>query len=101
MADNEYTIPLPDGSDLKIPAWASEATMQSMTIDIDAIARTDARVLTVLKGNSQKFKKLIKQQTAAAKASKAKSSQNTANTHRWSYVWNEANQSWDLTDDLA
>ena len=25
-------------------------------------------------------------------------SQNTADTHRWSYVWNEANQSWDLTD---
>ncbi len=24
--------------------------------------------------------------------------QNTDNTHRWSYVWNEANQTWDLTD---
>lgn len=80
MADNEYTIPLPDGSDIKIPAWASEATMQSMSIDIDAIARTDARVLTVLKGNSAKLKKLIKQQTDAAKASKTKSSQNAANT---------------------
>ena len=28
-------------------------------------------------------------------------SQNTADTHRWGYVWNEANQSWDLTDQLA
>ena len=28
-------------------------------------------------------------------------SQNTANTHEWSYVWNEANQSWDLTDSMA
>ena len=28
-------------------------------------------------------------------------SQNEADTHRWSYVWNEANQSWDLTDALA
>ena len=28
-------------------------------------------------------------------------SQNTADTHRWSYVWNEANTTWDLTDDLA
>ena len=28
-------------------------------------------------------------------------SQNTAATHRWSYVWNEANTTWDLTDDLA
>jgi len=28
-------------------------------------------------------------------------SQNEANTHMWSYVWNEANQSWDLTDNLA
>ena len=28
-------------------------------------------------------------------------SQNTANTHMWSYVWNEANQSWDLTDSKA
>ena len=28
-------------------------------------------------------------------------SQNEANTHMWSYVWNEANQSWDLTDSKA
>ena len=28
-------------------------------------------------------------------------SQNTADTHRWSYAWNEANQSWDLTDSKA
>ena len=28
-------------------------------------------------------------------------SQNTANTHPWVYSWNEANQSWDLTDQLA
>ena len=25
-------------------------------------------------------------------------SQNEADTHMWSYVWNEANQTWDLTD---
>ena len=28
-------------------------------------------------------------------------SQNTANTHEWYYAWNEANQSWDLTDTKA
>ena len=28
-------------------------------------------------------------------------SQNDAHTHRWYYVWNEAGQSWDLTDQLA
>jgi len=28
-------------------------------------------------------------------------SQNEANTHMWSYVWNEADQSWDLTDSNA
>ena len=28
-------------------------------------------------------------------------SQNAANTHSWNYVWNEANQSWDLTDERA
>ena len=28
-------------------------------------------------------------------------SQNTADTHSWSYVWNEANTTWDLTDGLA
>ena len=28
-------------------------------------------------------------------------SQNEADTHGWYYVWNEANQSWDLTDTLA
>ena len=28
-------------------------------------------------------------------------SQNEANTHQWRYNWNEANQSWDLTDHKA
>jgi len=28
-------------------------------------------------------------------------SQNTAETHQWVHNWNEANQSWDLTDNLA
>ena len=28
-------------------------------------------------------------------------SQNEANTHSWSYDWNEAGQTWDLTDNLA
>ena len=28
-------------------------------------------------------------------------SQNEADTHMWSYIWNEANQSWDLTDSKA
>ena len=28
-------------------------------------------------------------------------SQNEADTHGWNYVWNEANQSWDLTDSKA
>jgi hypothetical protein len=28
-------------------------------------------------------------------------SQNEADTHRWVYIWNEANQSWDLTDQKA
>jgi len=28
-------------------------------------------------------------------------SQNAADTHQWIYNWNEANQSWDLTDDKA
>ena len=27
--------------------------------------------------------------------------QNTANTHRWSYTWNEAGQSWDLVNTKA
>ena len=28
-------------------------------------------------------------------------SQNTAGTNIWTYIWNEANQSWDLTDGVA
>ena len=28
-------------------------------------------------------------------------SQNEASTHKWRYSWNEAGQSWDLTDELA
>jgi hypothetical protein len=27
--------------------------------------------------------------------------QNEADTHRWGYAWNEANQSWDLSDSKA
>tara|TARA_R100001086_G_C11843007_1_gene259524 strand:+ start:1626 stop:2093 length:468 start_codon:yes stop_codon:yes gene_type:complete len=27
--------------------------------------------------------------------------ENTPPTHKWQYLWNEANQSWDLTDTLA
>jgi len=27
--------------------------------------------------------------------------ENTAGTHQWIYVWNESNQSWDLTDTKA
>ena len=27
--------------------------------------------------------------------------QNTTDTHSWSYVWNETNTAWDLTDELA
>ena len=28
-------------------------------------------------------------------------SQNEADTHEWTYIWNETNQSWDLTDTKA
>ena len=28
-------------------------------------------------------------------------SQNEAATHNWRYMWNESNQSWDLTDEMA
>ena len=28
-------------------------------------------------------------------------SQNDASTHQWVYNWNEAGQSWDLTDNKA
>ena len=30
-----------------------------------------------------------------------KQSQNEAGTHNWHYVWNEDNQTWDLTDSMA
>jgi len=30
-----------------------------------------------------------------------KQSQNEAGTHRWHYVWNEDNQTWDVTDSMA
>jgi len=34
----------------------------------------------------------------APKLTDAQTAENTAATHRWSYVWNEENQSWDLTN---
>jgi len=37
----------------------------------------------------------------ASNLTATKSAQNEAETHSWSYVWNEANTTWDLTDDLA
>ena len=38
---------------------------------------------------------------AAPALTAEQTSQNEANTHRWMYVWNEENQSWDLTDYMA
>ena len=38
---------------------------------------------------------------AAPALTAEQTSQNEANTHRWMYVWNEENQSWDLTDTKA
>ena len=35
---------------------------------------------------------------AAPELTDEQKSQNTADTHSWSYVWNEANTTWDLTD---
>jgi len=35
---------------------------------------------------------------AAPALTAEQTSQNEADTHRWNYVWNEANTTWDLTD---
>ena len=37
----------------------------------------------------------------APELSAEKQAQNDADTHRWSYSWNEDNQSWDAVDSLA
>ena len=37
----------------------------------------------------------------APELTEEQTSQNEATTHRWSYVWNEANTTWDLTDSKA
>ena len=39
--------------------------------------------------------------TAEQESQNTAADENTPATHRWHYVWNEANQSWDLTDALA
>ena len=39
--------------------------------------------------------------TAEQQAQNLPADENTPATHRWCYVWNEANQSWDLTDAKA
>ena len=39
--------------------------------------------------------------TAEQEAQNTPADENTPATHSWHYVWNEANQSWDLTDALA
>ena len=39
--------------------------------------------------------------TAEQEAQNTPADENTPATHAWHYVWNEANQSWDLTDQLA
>ena len=38
---------------------------------------------------------------AAPDLTEEQTSQNEAETHSWGYVWNEANQTWDLTDGNA
>ena len=37
----------------------------------------------------------------APELTEEQTSQNEAGTHRWNYVWNEANTTWDLTDSKA
>ena len=39
--------------------------------------------------------------TAEQETQNTPADENTPPTHHWHYVWNEANQSWDLTDGLA
>jgi hypothetical protein len=39
--------------------------------------------------------------TAEQESQNTPADENTPATHSWSYVWNEANQSWDLTDSKA
>jgi hypothetical protein len=39
--------------------------------------------------------------TAEQEAQNTPADENTPATHAWYYAWNEANQSWDLTDRLA
>ena len=39
--------------------------------------------------------------TAEQEAQNTPADENTPATHKWVYVWNEANQSWDLTNELA
>ena len=39
--------------------------------------------------------------TAEQEAQNTAADENTPATHRWTYVWNEAGQTWDLTDALA
>jgi hypothetical protein len=39
--------------------------------------------------------------TAEQEAQNTPADENTPATHRWTYVWNEEGQSWDLTDTLA
>jgi hypothetical protein len=39
--------------------------------------------------------------TAEQESQNTPADENTPATHSWSYIWNEANQSWDLTDSKA
>ena len=39
--------------------------------------------------------------TAEQEAQNTPADENTPPTNEWKYVWNEANQSWDLTDGMA
>ena len=39
--------------------------------------------------------------TAEQESQNTPADENTPPTHMWYYAWNEANQSWDLTDNLA
>ena len=39
--------------------------------------------------------------TAEQEAQNTPADENTPATHKWHYVWNESNQSWDIEDQLA
>ena len=78
MADKEYNINLPDGTQLQIPAWAKESTLFDVSIELQQMAKVDENLLKIVAEYSGDSKQIIQEVINNSKGGAANEQQETA-----------------------